>query len=319
MTGGADGRVVAVCTSAAKGTVKAAVPSARLREEFGLEGDAHAGPWHRQVSLLDAADVEVMRGKGLTLAPGAFGENVIVDGVDLAALGPGSLVELGPARLELTQVGKTCHARCAIYHRTGDCIMPRAGVFARVVRGGVVSEGDAVRVAHAVPRGRLQVAVVTVSDRCSRGEAVDTAGPALADAAARALDAHVGCATIVPDDVDVIVRTLEDLAARRVDLVLTAGGTGCAARDVTPEATRRVIEREVPGLAEAMRAASARVTPHALLQRGIAGLRGGTLIVNLPGSERAALENFSFIAAALPHAVRQLRGDTAHPATDARR
>lgn len=313
------GRVLFVCTSRMKGVPKAAVPAVRLVADHGVEHDAHAGDWHRQVSLLAHADIESMRAQGLELAPGAFGENVVVDGVDLDGLGVGSRLALGEARLEITQVGKVCHARCVIAQRTGDCIMPRLGLFARVTADGTVAPGCAVTVLEAVDRDALQAAVITVSDRCAAGTTEDTAGPAVAAALRDELGAHVAWASVVPDERELIAGTLRDMVGRRVDLVLTVGGTGCAARDVTPEATRAVIEREVPGLAEAMRATSLAVTPHAMLSRGVAGLLGATLIVNLPGSRKAALENLAAIAPALPHAVRLLRGDTAHPETDARR
>jgi molybdenum cofactor synthesis domain-containing protein len=185
-----------------------------------------------------------------------------------------------------------------------------------VLRGGDVAAGDPVAVLAAVSREAIQAAVLTVSDRCSPGEMRDPAGPAVAAELTTALAARVAQTGIVPDETDAIVRELTELATRRLDLVVTVGGTGCGPRDVTPEATRRVIERELPGLAEAMRAASTRITPHALLQRGIAGIRHDTLIINLPGSERAALENLRVIVAALPHAGRLLRGEAAHAEAD---
>lgn len=308
----AEGRIASICTSRRKGTVKRAVAAARLLEGHGVEGDAHAGSWHRQVSLLELGDIDGMRAKGLELEPGAFGENLVVTGVDLAGLGIGSRLAVGECVLEVTQIGKECHTRCAIYHRTGDCIMPRAGLFASVERGGTVREGDPVRVLEAVPREAVQAAVLTVSDTCFAGSAEDTAGPAVAALLEERLSAHATWRGIEPDERDRLEKRLVDLASRGLDLVLTVGGTGCAARDVTPEATRAVIEREVPGLAEAMRAASLAVTPHAMLQRGTAGIRRRTLIVNLPGSERAARENLEVILPALGHAVRLLRGQTAH-------
>lgn len=173
--------------------------------------------------------------------------------------------------------------------------------------------------AHDTDPHNPQTAVVTVSDRCAAGTAVDTAGPAVASLAAELLGARVAWQGVIPDDSARIADLLKDLCSRHLDLVITTGGTGCGPRDVTPEATRGVIEREVPGLAEAMRIVSAQITPHAWLQRGIAGIRGGTLIINLPGSEKAARENFSAIAGILPHALKLLRGETAHPAADAGR
>ena len=167
----------------------------------------------------------------------------------------------------------------------------------------------------------LGVAVLTVSDRSFRGEREDRGGPAVADAARSLLGADVVELLVVPDEKDDIAWNLTRLADNvRVDLVLTTGGTGISERDVTPEATRAVITRELPGLGEAMRAASRTALPAAMLSRQVAGIRGKTLVVNLPGSPRGAVECLEAIAAALPHAVAMLRGDSpdAHPARDPR-
>lgn len=308
-----------VCVSTRKGTPKQPVERAELREGAGIVGDAHAGDWHRQLSLLDEADIEGMRAKGLELPPGAFGENLVVRGLDLAGLGVGTVLEVGNAELVFTQIGKVCHAHCAIYAASGDCIMPRMGVFAEVRRGGVVAPGAPVRVLEAVARSTAQAAVLTVSDRCAAGALRDTAGPAVAEELQAKLRVHLAWTGVVPDEPEAIGRHLKDLAGRGIHLVLTVGGTGLSPRDVTPEATRAVVEREVPGLAEAMRAASARITPNAWLSRAAAGLLGGTLIVNLPGSRKAALENLQAILPALPHALTMLAGDTTHPDGDAGR
>lgn len=305
------GTIVAACLSERKGTAKHAVPGVTLRAGHGVEGDAHAGPWHRQVSMLDLAAIEGMRAAGLDLAFGAFGENLVVAGLDVTALGLGSEVQIGDAQLVVTQIGKTCHQPCAIFHTVGRCIMPEQGVFMEVLCGGSVAPETPVVVTRLVPRATLQVALVTVSDRSARGEREDASGPALRDFVERELQAHVAVQTVVPDEFDEIKATLQGLTERNgIDLVLTAGGTGCAPRDVTPEATRVVIQREVPGLAEQMRAQSLRITPRAMLSRGVAGLARRCLIVNLPGSPKGAVENLQAIAVALPHAVELLRGGT---------
>ena len=164
--------------------------------------------------------------------------------------------------------------------------------------------------------GPLRVAVLTVSDRSARGEREDRGGPAVADAARRLLGAEVVETQVVPDEKDDIVWHLTRFADNvLVDVVLTTGGTGISERDVTPEATRSVISLELPGLPEAMRAASRAALPSAMLSRQVAGIRGKTLVVNLPGSPRGAVECLEAIAAALPHAVSMLRGEGAatHP------
>ncbi len=155
----------------------------------------------------------------------------------------------------------------------------------------------------------IQIAILTVSDRSSRGEREDLSGPAL-QAEVAALGWQVCRAGIVPDEVDRIAGTLAEWAdSGQADIILTSGGTGFALRDVTPEATRRVVERLTPGLDEAMRAASLNITAHAMLSRAVSGIRKRTLIVNLPGSPRGAVENFRVIAPVLPHAVELLHED----------
>jgi molybdenum cofactor synthesis domain-containing protein len=155
----------------------------------------------------------------------------------------------------------------------------------------------------------IRVGVLTVSDRSARGEREDLSGPAVATAALAQLpDGVLAEHAIVPDERAAIAAKLTQWAdVLGLDLILTTGGTGFAPRDVTPEATRDIIEREAPGLAEAMRAGSLRITPHAMLSRGVAGIRGRSLIVNLPGSPKGAVENLATIAPVLPHAVELLR------------
>ncbi len=304
-------KVEALCVSEKKGTPKRPVEAVRLVPDHGIEGDAHAGDWHRQVSLLAAEEVAPWRERLPELGPGDFAENILLSGVEFDSLGLGSRLRLGKeAEVEVTQIGKECGGhRCTVFERLGDCLMPRRGLFARVLRGGVVKVGDPARIVHAVSRQTIQAAVLTVSDRCARGEATDTAGPAVAALLERELGAHIYAADILPDDAERISQWLREMAGRGIDLILTVGGTGFAPRDVTPEATRAVVERPTPGLDEAMRAASLAKTPHAMLSRGTSGIRGRTLIVNLPGSERGATENLLAIIPALPHGIEKLRGD----------
>jgi len=153
------------------------------------------------------------------------------------------------------------------------------------------------------------VAILTVSDRAAQGRREDLSGPALRESLTTLAGATVVDEAIVPDDVSAIEGALRHWVAQGVDLVLTTGGTGFAPRDVTPEATRRVVDREAPGLSEAMRAASLAHTPHAVLSRAVSGIADGTLIINLPGSPRAARENLEAILPALPHGLAKLKGD----------
>lgn len=140
------GTIKAVCTSHSKGTQKTQQPQVELRPDWGIEGDAHAGNWHRQVSLLSHERIEDFKAARANVENGAFGEKLIVEGFDLKSLPIGTRLRSGDVLFELTQIGKECHAHCAIYHQMGDCIMPREGVFCKVLEGGVLTEGDEISI-----------------------------------------------------------------------------------------------------------------------------------------------------------------------------
>ncbi len=306
------GKLEAICLSENKGERKTTVEHVRLVTQRGLDGDAHAGDWHRQVSLLAAEDIATMKAKGLPdLKAGDFAENLIVSGLDLSRLGLGSRLRVGEAaELSVSQLGKTCHAHCAIYHQTGDCIMPRLGIFARVPDGGEIRVGDPVEIIECVPPAAMQIVILTISDRCSRGEAVDTAGPGVAELLCTQLDGHLYQREVIPDEQKQIAERLKHYAdGHSIDLVVAVGGTGFSPRDVTPEAVRSVVDRLTPGLDEAMRAASMSKTPHAMLSRCASGIRSKTLILSTPGSEHASRESVAAVLPALEHGIGKLRGD----------
>ncbi len=155
----------------------------------------------------------------------------------------------------------------------------------------------------------FKVVILTISDRGSKGEREDSSGPLIQEMV-KGLPAEVIHYEIIPDEMDEIIKSLEKSADHlKADLILTTGGTGLSPRDVTPDATSKVIEKEVPGFAEAMRAESLKKTPHAMISRAIVGIRGSSLIVNLPGSPKSVRENLSVILPALPHALSKLKGD----------
>ena len=303
------GKVLAVCVSVAKGTLKKDLHTARFLADFGIEGDAHAGKWHRQVSLLSAEKIETFRAAGASVDYGAFGENLVVEGFDFRALPVGTLLRCGETLLEITQIGKQCHSHCAIYRQTGDCIMPREGVFARVLEGGVISAGDEMTiVARKTPRP-WQAAVITLSDKGAKGEREDKSGPAIVSRL-QAEGYEVIEQFLLSDDPELLKKHLIRLCdQRQPDLILTAGGTGFSARDLAPEATLAVAERQVPGIAEAIRAASLAITKHAMLSRAVSVIRGKTLIINLPGSPKACMESMDVFMDTIPHAMGLLRGE----------
>ena len=301
------GKLLAICTSPRRGTVKTPVESAVLTPEWGIETDAHGGNWHRQVSLLSAEKIEQFR-KKLWVEYGAFGENLVVEGSDLRTLPVPSRLAVGGAVLELTQIGKECHNDCAIRQKTGDCIMPREGVFARVVQGGIIRVGDPVTLLPPPEEPPLRAAVITLSDKGSQGKREDKSGPLAARMLTEA-GYRVEETLLLPDDAAALRAQLLRLAdGRQVNLILTTGGTGFSPRDVTPEATLAVADRNAPGIAEALRYHSLSITPRGMLSRGVSVLRGKTLIVNLPGSPKAVGEDLEYLLPVLEHGLRIAAG-----------
>ena len=302
------GIVRAVCISDRRGIQKIDVGAATFAPDCGIVNDAHRGTWHRQVSLLSYDKIEEFKRRGADVGPGAFGENLVVEGFDFRSLPVGTRFQCGDVLLEMTQIGKECHSHCQIYHKMGDCIMPREGVFARVLHGGTISVGDEMTAIPPAADAPLRAAVVTLSDKGAAGQRVDESGPAAVELLEQA-GYEIIETLILPDEQKRIETELIRLSdGRQADLVVTTGGTGFSARDCTPEATLAVATRNAPGSAEAIRAESARHTDRAMLSRGASVIRGGTLIVNLPGSPRAVRESLACILPALGHGVRILKG-----------
>lgn len=302
------GKIQAICSSDVRGIAKSVIPEGRFKVDWGLEGDAHAGHWHRQVSLLGLESIEDFRRRGGNVEFGAFGENLVVDGFIFSKLPVGTLLRRGDVLLEITQIGKACHSHCAVYEAVGDCIMPREGVFAKVLEGGVIHPGDEMVEVERGEKRPYQAAVITLSDKGSQGLRQDESGPVIVKRLEQG-GYDVVETILLPDGRDELEQHLRRLAdQRQVDLILTTGGTGFGQRDVTPEATIAVADRQVPGIAEAIRAASMKVTPRAMLSRAVSVIRKKTLIINLPGSPKACQECMDVFLETIPHGLDLLRG-----------
>lgn len=300
------GIVKAICISKKKGTQKHRVEEAVFVEDYGIENDAHAGKWHRQVSLLSYDKIEDFKKRGADVIDGAFGENLVMEGFDFRNLPVGTIFQCGDVILEMTQIGKQCHSHCEIYKIMGECIMPKEGVFTKVIQGGIIRTGDEMTIIG--ERSRFKTAVLTLSDKGAAGEREDKSGPLIREIIEKenylVIDQRV-----LPDEQKTIEETLIHLCDRlKVDLILTTGGTGFSLRDRTPEATMAVADRMAPGIAEAIRAYSMQITNRAMLSRGVSALRGQTLIINLPGSPKAVKESLDCILPALPHGLEILKG-----------
>lgn len=304
------GRIRAVCVSQVRGVGKKPVSEARFIEGFGIEGDAHGGNWHRQVSLLSYETIREFNEKGAAVENGDFGENLVVEGIDLKHLPVGSKLTIGTARLTISQIGKECHSHCAIYEKMGECIMPSNGIFAVVDKGGTIHPKDEVIVYPPDENRPFTAAVITLSDKGYKGERKDESGPAAAELLEKA-GYRVVETVLLPDDPQMLKEHLIRLAdSRQVDLILTSGGTGFSLRDQTPEATMEVADRNAPGIAEYIRFRSMEVTARAMLGRGVSVIRKKTLIVNLPGSPKAVRESLGFVLEDLDHGLKILRGES---------
>ncbi len=302
------GKILAICISERKGTEKKEIPSAVLKPDWGIVGDAHAGRWHRQVSLLSVEKIEDFRAKGAEVDFGAFGENLVVEGFDLGSIPMGTKIRAGDAILEVTQIGKECHSHCNIFHKMGDCIMPREGVFAKVIQGGEIARGTEAEILPLEKDRPFTAAVITLSDQGAAGKREDKSGPLIREIlTGRGYD--VIETLLLPDGQKALERQLCRLAdQRQVNLIFTTGGTGFSERDVTPEATLAVCDRMANGIAEAIRHYSLGITGRAMLSRAVSGIRKKTLIVNLPGSPKAVRESLEYVLPHLGHGLGILRG-----------
>jgi molybdopterin adenylyltransferase len=302
--------VSAVCISQERQSRKVEQKRITLIENFGVEGDAHAGEGGRQVSILSERSLRKMENEGIAASHGCCGENIDVAGdIELHTLLPGVKIGIGAsAVLRVTEIGKDNsdgHADNVIRHN----IFPVEGVFAEVLTGGSVEPGDSI----AVLRSQGYTAgVLTVSDSVSRGVYQDQSGPALIDS--------LKSNGFIPARYSVVQDEITDISEKLarwcedgfLDLLFTTGGTGFSVRDVTPEATMMACDREVPGIPEMIRQKSSEIVASAWLSRGRAGIRCRTLVINLPGSRKAASECAGFTYPVLDHALEILRGDIQH-------
>ena len=303
------GKIEAICLSEKRGTKKHEITSVNLIADHGLEGDAHAGKWHRQVSFLRLEDIERFKSEGADVVPGDFGENLIISGLDESILNVGAEIHIGNAMLRITQIGKECHDHCAIYYSVGRCVMPESGYFCEVISSGTISTGDIVTAEYVKETIPMRACIITLSDRAFDGDYEDRSGPVIEEKL-KDNGYDIVERLVLPDDYDSLSQNLTRLCDQRFpDLIVTTGGTGFSPRDITPEATLSVADRNVPGISEAIRAESMKVTKNAMLSRAVSVIRKKTLIVNLPGSPKACLECMDIFLDVIPHGLYILRGN----------
>ncbi len=297
-----------ISISAKKGMRKANVEKANFINNFGIESDAHGdSSWHRQISLLAIESINTMVAKGLDVKSGDFAENVTTQNIDLLAFPVGTRLIVNGIDMTISQIGKVCHNKCAIYYQAGDCVMPKEGIFAVVNSGGEMKVGDSIEV---IPKKAISIGIITLSDKGSKGQRIDETGPALVKYVTEKLNPSFVRLDMIPDDTDKLEMYLKDFAdTQNFDIIITDGSTGVSTRDIAPDVTLPLLDRRLPGFEEAMRMESYKLTKRALISRAVVGIRGKALIINLPGSVKAAVENLSFIVDALQHTIDKINDD----------
>ncbi len=305
--------VVSVNISEKKGTIKVPVPSIELNE-FGVANDAHAGNWHRQVSLL--ADESVQRfthAAGRNIKYGEFAENITTKGLELVNTHPLDKLYIGNVELEITQIGKECHGTsCAIFKEVGNCVMPKEGIFARVLKNGNVKAGDEVIYSPKV----YKVLIITLSDRASRGEYSDRSGPKIEQLLTQFFNIEGWKYSVdrklIPDDENTLSSILSEARKAGYDMVFTTGGTGIGPRDITPDVVKPFLDKEIPGIMELIRFKYGSLKPNALISRAIAGVMQNTLVYTLPGSVKAVEEYLIEIVPTIRHCIYMIHSLDSH-------
>ncbi len=305
-------KIISVNISEKKGTVKIPVDHIELNLN-GVKNDAHSGLWHRQVSLLGAESfTKFEQLAGRKVHWGEFAENITTEGIELYHCHPLDKFIIGDAVLEVTQIGKKCHGdSCAIYREVGSCVMPKEGIFCRVLHEGMIKGGD--QLAY-LPK-TMRVLVITLSDRAYMGEYPDRSGPILASMLPEMIKPEDWPMEIenmiLPDDAAMLKELIES-RAEDFDFIFTTGGTGIGPRDITADTLELLIDREIPGIMDLIRYKYGSNNPNALISRSIAGLRGNTLIFALPGSTTAVKEYMEEIGRVIKHLVYMVHGIDNH-------
>ncbi len=303
------GKIDSINISVAKGTEKTEIPSCIVTMK-GIEGDAHAGLWHRQISVLDKSSIDNFSNeKDIELSPGAFGENLVIDGIDLKKVSVLDRFITGEVELEVTQIGKKCHGdACSIFRRTGECIMPKVGLFTRVIKEGSIHKGQSVELVER----KLKFHIITLSDRAFSGEYPDESGPMIEKMVQEYfsnLRWHLQIEkSIIPDETELLKTMLIKDKEDQIDFVITTGGTGIGPRDITPEVVLSLADMTIPGIMDHIRLVYGKDHPSALISRSVAAVMGKTIVFTLPGSVKAVREYTQELQKNFEHLILMLHG-----------
>jgi len=297
-------KVISVNISEKKGTIKKPVKSINLTST-GVEGDAHSGPWNRMLSLLAAESIDKFaKEANRNIEFGEFAENISTEGMLLHKSKPLDKFYNDSVELEVTQIGKKCHGtNCQIFQEIGNCVMPKEGIFARVLKQGIVKDGDE----FTYKRRIIKTKVITLSDRAFNGFYKDKSGKIIEK---RINDFWIENNrlsetdyTLIPDDAEQLKKAVNDAVDSNFDFIFTTGGTGIGPKDITPDIIEPMLHKEIPGIMDLIRMKYGANKPAALISRSIAGLIGQTQIYCLPGSTKAVNEYMDEILKTVEHSL----------------
>ncbi|MCX7876103.1 MAG: molybdopterin-binding protein [Melioribacteraceae bacterium] len=303
--------VVSVNISKEKGTSKTPQEKIELNN-FGVVGDAHSGSWHRQVSLLAQEDIDkfsLLDANNRKFLPGEFAENITTKGIDFKKVAILDRLKIGETELEISQIGKSCHGDgCAIFVEVGKCVMPKSGVFARVIKSGTINKNDKIEY---FPRP-LKIKVITLSDRAFYGEYEDKSGPKILELLNEYFEDKRWHAEyfykLLADDKILLEEELKNSVNEKVDIIFTTGGTGIGPKDFTPDVIEKFCDKTIPGIMENIRLKYYDKIPSSILSRSLAAVKDKTLIFALPGSVKAVQDYIDEITKILEHAILMLHG-----------
>ncbi len=306
-------KVISINISEKKGTIK--IPTDNAFFSFkGIMGDAHFGTWHRQISMLSMESVQKFENiLGRKVHPGEFAENITTQGMELVNCKP--LDKFTGYNLEfmVTQIGKACHGDgCSIFQQVGNCVMPKEGIFLKVLKEGVLHKGDSLLYLPKV----YNCMIITLSDRAAAGEYEDKSGKLINMLIEKYFEEKQQqfkiSYNLIPDDSEKLKQLLSTAIEKKYDFVFTTGGTGISTKDITIETVRPMLDKEIPGVMEYIRVKYGTQKPQALLSRGVAGINANTFIFTLPGNAKACNEYMTEILPQLQHMLYMLHSIDIH-------
>ena len=305
--------VKSINISEKKGTIKTPRKEIVLNE-LGIQGDAHAGKWHRQVSMLAEESILSFENElGRKINFGEFAENITTLGFPVHKTKPFDRFKTSNVELEVTQIGKKCHGtNCEIFQQTGKCVMPTEGIFCRVVKGGKLKENE---ILEYVPK-IFRIKEITLSDRAYDGIYQDKSGP-LIEKLSKDWFQSQGYSTatervVIPDEQVFLEKELQSAVDENFDIIYTSGSTGIGPRDIAPEIIKKFIDLEILGIMDLIRIKYGMEKSNALLSRSIAGVKNQTLLFSMPGSTKAVNEYLTEIHKILIHSFLMLHGIDSH-------